>query len=86
MSDTPKSKTWRLYKTGIMVKVSQGHTVITKLQTDRAVSLFSFSAERSTRTQPNPYHQQVAETASLSEASVIPTHNNIWDELLEPKS
>lgn len=37
MADTPKSKTWMLYKTGIMVKVSQYHTFITKLQTDRAV-------------------------------------------------
>jgi L-cysteine desulfidase len=41
MADTPKSKTWRLYKTGIMVKVSQYHTIITKLQTDRAVYFHS---------------------------------------------
>lgn len=86
IADTPKSKIWRLYKTGIMVKVSQCNTVITKLQTETAVNLFSFSEERSTNTQPNQYHQQVAETASLSKASIIPTHNNIWDEVLEPKS
>jgi len=41
MAHTPKSKTWRLYKTGTMVKVSQYHTIITKLQTDRAVYFHS---------------------------------------------
>jgi hypothetical protein len=44
MADTPKSKTWRIYKTGIIVKVSQCHTVIMKRQTETAVNLFSFSA------------------------------------------
>jgi hypothetical protein len=36
MADTQKSKTWRLCKTGIMVKV------ITKLQAATTVNLFSF--------------------------------------------
>jgi len=77
MADTQKSKTWRLYKTGITVKISQRRIIITKLQTETAVNLFSFSARRSSNTQPIQYHQQVVEMASLREASVIPTGTKV---------
>jgi len=40
IADTPKPKTWRLYKTRIMVKVSV-HIIIIKLQTETAVYFHS---------------------------------------------